>query len=100
MADKVCVPDAALVPDQPPLALQLVAVGLVDQVSRGVSVLFADVGLTLRFTTPAVCALAAPVIIINALAIELAVRTFLSMTAPAMAINTEAATLGHRPHAA
>ena len=35
MLESVWVPEAALVPDQPPLAVQLVATGLVDQVRTG-----------------------------------------------------------------
>src|SRR5690349_19570955 len=60
MVASVWVPEAAFVPDQPPLAVQLCATGLVDQVSTGVRLPVADVLLALSVTTPAVCALAAP----------------------------------------
>ena len=43
MVASVCVPEAALVPDQPPLAVQLVATGLVDQVSTGAKLPVAEV---------------------------------------------------------
>jgi hypothetical protein len=52
----VCVwlPEAALVPDQPPLARQLVATGLVDQVRTGARLPVAEVRLAVSVTTPAV----------------------------------------------
>src|SRR5689334_1688734 len=56
----VCEPDAALVPDQPPLAVQLVATGFVDQVSLGVTLPVPLLGLAVSETVPAVCAWAAP----------------------------------------
>ena len=55
-AVNVWVPDAALVPDQPPLAVQLAAAGVVDQVSFGVTLPDPLDGLALKVTTPAVCA--------------------------------------------
>jgi hypothetical protein len=60
MTGNVTVPEAALVPDQPPLARQLVATGLVDQVSTGTRLPVADVELARSVTTPAVCACAEP----------------------------------------
>src|SRR5690348_2348172 len=60
MVESVCVPEAAFVPDQPPLAVQLWATGLVDQVRTGVRLPVAEVLLAFSVTTPAVCALAAP----------------------------------------
>ena len=56
MLGKVCVPDAALSPDQPPLARQLCATGFVDHVSTGVRLPVAYVWLARSETTPAVCA--------------------------------------------
>jgi len=58
MSGNVTVPEAALVPDQPPLARQLVATGLVDQVNTGTRLPVADVELARSVTTPAVCACA------------------------------------------
>jgi hypothetical protein len=43
MLGNVCVPEAAFVPDHPPLAAQLAAVGLVDHVRTGVMLPVADV---------------------------------------------------------
>src|SRR5688500_13729383 len=60
MAGNVMVPEAACVPDQPPLARQLLATGLVDQVSTGTRLPVADVELARNVTMPAVCACAAP----------------------------------------
>jgi hypothetical protein len=62
MLGKVCVPDAALSPDQPPLARQLCATGFVDQVSTGARLPVADVWLARSVTTPAVCACAMPAV--------------------------------------
>src|SRR6187431_2127565 len=56
MFERVWEPEAALVPDQPPLAVQLVATGLVDQVRRGVISPVAEVELALSVTVPAVWA--------------------------------------------
>jgi hypothetical protein len=55
MLGNVCVPDAALSPDQPPLARQLCATGFVDQVSTGARLPLADVWFARNETTPAVC---------------------------------------------
>jgi hypothetical protein len=60
MVDMVWVPEAALVPDHPPLARQLVATGFVDQVSTGWKLPLELVRLALRLTTPALCAAATP----------------------------------------
>jgi len=60
IAASVWLPAAALVPDQPPLARQLVAVGFVDQVSTGAKLPVEDVRFARIVTTPAVCACAAP----------------------------------------
>jgi hypothetical protein len=60
MAVSVWFPDAAFVPDHPPLAVQLVATGLVDQVSLGVTLPVPLLGLAVNVTVPAVCACAAP----------------------------------------
>jgi hypothetical protein len=54
MFESVWAPEAALVPDQPPLAVQLVATGLVDQVRRGVISPVAEVALAVSVTVPAV----------------------------------------------
>jgi hypothetical protein len=56
----VSAPDTALLPDQPPLARQLVATGFVDQVKTGTRLVCADVEFACSVTTPAVCACAAP----------------------------------------
>ena len=52
IAASVWVPEAAFVPDQPPLAVQLCATGLVDQVSTGAKLPVAEVLLALSVTTP------------------------------------------------
>jgi hypothetical protein len=59
MAGRVTVPETALVPDQPPLARQLDATGVVDHVSTGTVLPTADVVFARSVTTPAVCACAA-----------------------------------------
>jgi hypothetical protein len=56
IAGRVSVPDANLVPLQAPLAVQLVATGVVDQVSTGVRLPVADVLLAVKVMVPAVCA--------------------------------------------
>src|SRR5688572_18025984 len=54
-----CVPFGAFVPDHPPLAVQLCAVGFVDHVSTGVRLPDAEVWFARRVTIPADCACAA-----------------------------------------
>jgi hypothetical protein len=56
MAASVSLPEANLVPLQPPLAAQLDATGVVDQVSTGVTLPVPEAGLAVKVMVPAVCA--------------------------------------------
>src|SRR6185295_1786633 len=59
MVARVSLPEANLVPLQPPLALQLLATGEVDQVSTGARLPVADVLFAEKLMVPAVWACAA-----------------------------------------
>jgi hypothetical protein len=59
IAASVSLPEANLVPLHPPLARQLVATGVVDQVNTGTRLPVAEVCFAVKVTVPAVCACAA-----------------------------------------